>query len=207
MADLACHIRTTKNAHSLVSESIVAPGELHMAASYWGKETPRELFTYRGPRQRHIDLMKANGVSIWAMVRPDPIRLATGEQGDLDYFVETNGGEDWLAFGTPDDIVYWHPETGRLATARNRAFALGEELIGDACTFAMDQSLRIFADPFDWLRHGRKGIVVIRWEWAFDRLRYCPRIAIAEPLISIYQQHMQPVLPRLSVLTHELEAA
>jgi hypothetical protein len=181
---------------------------LLMVVPYWGDDTPRELFSYRGPRQRHIDLLKANGVSIWAMVRPDPIRLAIGERTSLDYFVEVGEGEEWIAFGAPGDIVYWHPETGRLATARNRAFALGEELIGNAFTYAMDQSLRIFTDPFDWLRHGRKGIVVLKWQWAFDRLRHCSSIAVPESLLDVYLQHMQPSpLPRLLVIPEGRAAA
>jgi hypothetical protein len=182
--------------------------ELLTATPYWGEGAPRELFSYRGPRQRHIDLLKANGVSIWAIIRPDPLRLAIGERTSLDFFVEVGEDEEWLAFGTPEDIVYWHPEAGRLTTARNRAFALGEEMIGNACTYAMDQSLRLFADPFDWLRHNRKGIVVLKWQWAFDRLRHCPSVAVPEPMLDCYLRHMQPSpLPRLLIIPERRIAA
>jgi len=173
--------------------------------------TPRELFDYPGPRQRHIDLLKANGVAIPAMIWPDPIRRARGGKVEGGFFldvVDDEIGEDWLAFGTSNDIIYWYPKTGELATAYGRAFALGEELITDAFTYSFDGSLVIYADPLEWLRNNRKGIVIVKWEWAFDRLRDCPRIAIPEDLVEIYQQHMQPrQMPQLFVITGERKAA
>ncbi len=48
---------------------------------------------------------------------------------------------------------------------------LGEALILNPGTTAFDRWLNIFADPLAWLRASRNGIVVLRWEWAFEQLR------------------------------------
>lgn len=170
--------------------------------------TPRERYEYGAPRKHHLNLLKSNGVTTALMIEPDVVRSTSGEKVDGGYFVVTDDGEDWLAFGTPNDIVYWHPETGNFATEFGKAFAIGEELTTEACTFAFDQSLRIFADLFDWLRHGRQGIVIVNWKHAFDRLRDCPRISIPESLVGEYRQHMRPPrMPKLFVITGKKEAA
>jgi hypothetical protein len=120
-------------------------------------------------------------------------------------FDETPAGKPFLAFHeeVPDDMVLWCPSTGELATLFGRAFALGEDNIVNAATYAFDTHLHLFADPMDWLRDGGNGAVVIDWSRAFDRLRDAPRLAVDETLLATYRAAMKPArLPELAVLTN-----
>lgn len=87
----------------------------------------------------------------------------------------TNGS---IAFfeETSDDLVLWHPQTGAVNSLAGRAFALGEDNIGNAATYAFDNYLAVHADPLEWLRDRSRGIVVLRWELAFDLLHGAPRL-------------------------------
>ena len=114
---------------------------------------------------------------------------------------EEGEGRPFLMFEEEYDFVFWQPRTGELATEMGRSFALGEELIDNPGTTALDQWLNIFADPLQWLQHERNGIVVLNWGDAFERLRDVTRIAVAETILSTYQKHMKPKhMPRLAVL-------
>jgi hypothetical protein len=43
---------------------------------------------------------------------------------------------------------------------------------------------------------------------AFDRLRDCPRIAVAEHLLPLYRRHMQPAsMPELLIIPEQRRAA
>src|SRR4051794_10034884 len=72
-------------------------------------------------------------------------------------------GAAWLGFEGPDDTVFWNASTGELATDLGRAFALGEDNISNPGTFAFDCNLNLFADPLNWLRAKRDGVVVLDW--------------------------------------------
>ena len=63
-----------------------------------------------------------------------------------------------------------------------------------------DKSLYIHGSPWGWLQDRARGIYIIDWPQAFDRLRDVPRLAVAEPLLGLYQNHMRPKLPELFVL-------
>lgn len=142
------------------------------------------------------------GVPSETLVALMPIRFATGRRAVDGIFEPHPTGSDFLVFdGHPDDIVYWSPRSGALATAVNRAFALGEENIHYAPTYALGASLAIHATPLEWLRDRCRGIVVLDWSQAFDRLRDAPRIAITSALMDTYKKHMRPVrMPVVSVL-------
>lgn len=130
-----------------------------------------------------------------------PLRIATGRRADDGIFEDDEGGHAFLVFEEPEDVVFWSPRTGEIATAFNRAFALGEEAIYDASTYSFDCHLNIFSDPLDWLRNRCDGCVVLDWRRAFDRLRDAPRIAISEDLLFLYKRHMRPPhLPEVSVI-------
>ena len=106
------------------------------------------------------------------------------------------------------DVVLWHPKTGQLESWLGNAFALGEDNIFNAGTYAFDNFLTVHSDPLDWLRGGGHGIVVLRWELAFDMLRDATRIAVSEQLLPAYRQHMKPRrLPELAVLASEQRLA
>ncbi|MGR9435371.1 hypothetical protein ACU8OP_10230 [Rhizobium leguminosarum] len=162
---------------------------------------------FGGLLQRDIEWLRACGVPMGAIIRPEPIRLAHGFKAHDGRFEIDANGPVWFAFIEPEDIVFWEPRSGALATMNGRAFALGERLIDTASTYSFGHCLKIYSNPLDWLRDGRDGCVVLNWRFAFDRLRYCPRIAIAECLLSVYDRHMQPVLPETFVLRKLQETA
>ncbi len=104
--------------------------------------------------------------------------------------------------------MLWQPTTGEIMVDDRRIFALGEDLIDDPSATALDQWLHIFATPLDWLRAARRGIVVLRWDLAFDMLRDVDRIALSEQLLGTYKQSMRPRrLPKLGVIQEASAAA
>ena len=68
----------------------------------------------------------------------------------------------------------------------NYGFALGEEQIDNTGLYSFEGCLSIHANPLEWLRASRDGIFVLDWCRAFDRLRYCPRIAVHQPCLAQY---------------------
>jgi hypothetical protein len=156
---------------------------------------------FGGLLQRDIDWLRACGVPMGAIIRPEPIRCAHGlRAADGRFEIEVNGPV-WFVFIEPEDYVFWRPGTSELATWTGRSFALGEAVIDDASTYALDGHLHLFQHPLAWLRRNRDGIVIVDWNLAFDRLRDCPRIKIAESLLPMYRKHMQPArMPALCLL-------
>jgi len=133
---------------------------------------------------------------------------ATGFAAADGLFESVDNAQRWLAFEEAEDTVFWQPRYGTIATYANRAFALGEAAINDPGTYALDCSLNIYADPLEWLRAERDGIVVLDWNVAFDRLRDAPRITIAERLLPLYRRHMKPAhTPELFVMLAGRRAA
>lgn len=155
------------------------------------------------PSQADLDALFRSGVSVMTLIRPEPMQIARGYKAHDGLFEPHPSGDRWYAFpvSAADDIVFWQMETGKNATWTGRAFALGEEIIGEASTYSFDCALNIFSDPLDWLRARRDGIVVLDWNRAFDRLRDAPRIAVAAEILPIYRRHMKPArLPENFVL-------
>ncbi|WP_244602960.1 hypothetical protein [Mesorhizobium delmotii] len=142
------------------------------------------------------------------MVNPLPILLARGERATDGRFEDVDTGPRWFVFEEAEDVVFWQPRTGQLATSMGRAFALGEDAIYNPGTFAFDNHLNIFADPLEWLRARRDGCIVLDWTRAFDRLRDCPRISVAEEVLLQYRRHMKPPhMPDVYVLASRRVAA
>jgi hypothetical protein len=142
------------------------------------------------------------------MIRPTITMMTSGvrhQDGRFDFVAD---GPRWLAFEEDEDFVFWQPRTGELATAEGRTFALGEALIDDAWTYSFDCSLNIFKSPLEWLQAKRDGIVVVDWPSAFDRLRDCPRVAVAEAMLFNYRRHMKPPrMPEVYVIPERSRAA
>lgn len=156
---------------------------------------------YPCPPQEILDWLIGLGIDPMALAKPLGVRFARGYRAHDGIFEDAADGGEWLVFEGPNDVIYWHPATGALATRWNRAFALGEEIIDQAATCSFDCNLNIFNDPIEWLRNMRDGIVVLDWDQAFERLRDCPRVAVAEKLLETYQRAMRPKhLPELFVL-------
>ena len=155
------------------------------------------------PAPADLTALTGQGVPAIALIRPNLMRIATGHKASDGRFEPDPSGNRWCAFEVEDvdDIVFWQPDTDALATWDGRAFALGQEVIGEAATYCFDCSLNIFASPLDWLQAKRDGIVVLDWTIAFDRLRDAPRIAIAESLLPIYRRYMKPArIPELLII-------
>jgi hypothetical protein len=155
-------------------------------------------------QQTHLDWLTSRGVDVLSVVSPTPVRLAHGRVAADGCFEPEPNGPGWLVFQEPGDWVFWQPRTREMATWLGRSFALSEELIFEAVTYAINGRLRIFASPLDWLKANRNGIVVIDWRRAFERLRDAPRLAVDEALMPLYWRHMKPPrLPQVQIVRHE----
>ncbi|RLP22753.1 hypothetical protein [Mesorhizobium sp. YM1C-6-2] len=160
------------------------------------------------PTQNEIDWLLSREVSTFALVRPMAIMVAVGDLGQDGHFEGADTGARWLAFEQERDLVLWQPRRRLLVSECRRAFALGEDIVDNPGTYAFDCNLNIFADPLEWLRANRDGIVIIDWRRAFDRLRDVPRVAIAEALLPTYRQAMRPGrMPELLVIPERRRAA
>jgi len=151
--------------------------------------------------QREIDWLLGQGVTTTALTCPEPVRIAHGYRDDIGTFEQDPTGEKWLAFPEEQDTIFWQPKSGELATWLGRNFALGEDLVDDAGYFSLGFPLFVFADPLQWLQHGRHGIVVIQWTGIFDRLRDHNRIEVDPRIREMFDRHFKPRrLPRISAL-------
>ncbi|WP_327205883.1 hypothetical protein [Rhizobium beringeri] len=155
---------------------------------------------------RHLTWLRAHGVPMAAIVQPEPVRLARGYRAADGRFEHFPSGPAWLVFLEPEDLIFWRPGTVEMATWNGRSFALGESVIDNAATFALGYPLNVFANPVDWLRAGRDGVVIIAWDRTFDRLRDCPHIAVVNALHAKLEHHLQPPrMPKISVLREMVE--
>lgn len=142
-----------------------------------------------------------------------PIKVARGYCADDGWFDVDPSGDPHFGIlvedrGGPVDVAFWHPRSGRVATLLHYGFAFGEEQIDNTGLYSFEGYLRIHANPLDWLRADRDGIFVLDWSRAFDRLRYCPRIAVPTCILNVYQQAMKPQeMPELFVLAEDRSAA
>jgi hypothetical protein len=78
--------------------------------------------------------------------------------------------DEW---GQTIDLVAWRLDSGAVATWRGEAVMLGEEQI-NATRLEVD-GLRAFPSPLEWLRAGRRGVVILdreraRWRLSDERL-------------------------------------
>lgn len=145
------------------------------------------------------------GVPAETVARMTGLRTVCGRRAPDGRLDRESAGNGFLAFfdETAEDVVFWCPRTDELATWRGRAFALGEDNIGNAGTYAFDTYLHIYPDPLAWLIDGGRGIVVVDWTLAFDMLRDAPRVAVDERLLPLYRRHMAPSTPDLAVLANQ----
>lgn len=129
-----------------------------------------------------LEWLFAHGVAPDAMAEPWPIRSARVVFDGLHGFDFTRDGEPAIIFKAEDcgeeiDLIAWQPRTEKLASWHGNTFCLGDlDQIDNPATYFMDGALRIHADPLDWLRASREGIVVLRRDFAYAHLRFCPRI-------------------------------
>ncbi|RVO82093.1 hypothetical protein CN084_04600 [Sinorhizobium medicae] len=165
------------------------------------------LADYGRPSQQHIDWLLDCGVPLEALTRPPLVLFARGVMAHDGCFENDADGEAWLVFPEATDCIFWQPRSGAVACWNGRCFALGEDVIHAAATYGFGGCLNVFANPLDWLRAKRDGIVILNWNLTFNRLRDCPRIAIAETLVNTLERHLKPPrVPEIFVLRQQ-EAA
>ncbi|MCP4182982.1 MAG: hypothetical protein GY761_06655, partial [Hyphomicrobiales bacterium] len=162
------------------------------SSSNWFCPPLPDYHNYHAPQQKHIDSFRVNGIPVEKLIHPAFIRRAVGTIGHDRRFDDDLNGSDHLAFREPEDFVYWNPETNKFGTWNGRAFALGECNIWNAGIYALDGKLSIYSNISDWLRDDRRGLIVLDWNRAFDKLRDCPRIEIQECLLPTYRKYMRP---------------
>ncbi|WP_026613410.1 hypothetical protein [Ensifer aridi] len=166
-----------------------------------------DLGGYNRPSQQHVDWLLGCGVPLKALTRPPMVLIAHGFKADDGCFEDDADGEPWLVFPEVADCIFWQPRSGAMASWNNRAFALGEDIVHAAATYSFGGCLNVFADPLDWLRANRDGVVILNWNLTYDRLRDCPRIAIDETLVNKLERHLKPPrVPEIFVLRQQ-EAA
>lgn len=154
-------------------------------------------------RQPHIDWLRQNSVAPESIVNPTIIELARGSKG-ADGIFEHGFGLEWFAIPLEGDVIYWRPKTGEMATEFGSVFALGQENIRNPGITALGGWLHINSSPLEWLQQGRKGLFILRWEWAFEQLRDVARVAVPEEMVDRYEKAMRPThVPEIGVIPRQ----
>ena len=99
-------------------------------------------------------------------------------------------------------------QTRSTRTRRGVATVLGQEWIDHAKD--TDTAVRLFGDPIEWLRNGRRGAVVVDWRAARYVLADVPDIACETELLAkqVERAMRQPApIPRLFVKEEATHAA
>jgi hypothetical protein len=106
------------------------------------------------------------------------------------------------------DLIATGLQTRTTRTREGIAMVLGQEWIDRAKDTGT--ALRLFGDPFAWLRNGRRGAVVVDWRTARYVLADVPVIACETELLAkqVERATRQPApLPRLFVKEEATHAA
>lgn len=127
------------------------------------------LMRGRLPSQAALDRMGQLGIKALSLFKPWSTQVDrvlfngeffefADEEADRGEHVFTMGV---ISVGGLNDVVAWHPATGRLAAWLGLGFALGEYQIADHLD---DNStgLAVYRSPVDWLRAECRGIVIVR---------------------------------------------
>ncbi|MDQ1198829.1 hypothetical protein QE435_004539 [Rhizobium sp. SORGH_AS 787] len=125
--------------------------------------------------------------------------IATGFRAADGRFEEASRGHQWLMFEEDEDTAFWCPFNNQTATLEGRAFALNERAIVRATTYSLGASLVIHGSVAKWILARGRGIFVLNWRHAFDKLRDAPRISCDDTIVSLYRSHMRP--ERMPVMT------
>ena len=131
------------------------------------------------PKKHQIAYLLELGISPWDIIQPEPLSVAIGRQAEGGFFDHQTPDDpkmaSWLAIQASYlefvDVVYAQPTTGEFACEYGRAWALGQDILENPGATALNQAIRVFPGVISWLRGGRQGLVIIRYEQLFDRLR------------------------------------
>lgn len=118
------------------------------------------------PPQAAIDWLVRQGVARLDLVRPWPVYVARVQfLADRRYAPVTFGTLAYvlpvLDDGAILDVVAWAPKTGETATRFGVGAMLGKGQIGCEGRGTTGLAMPIWRTPLNWLRAGRRGLVVI----------------------------------------------
>jgi hypothetical protein len=115
--------------------------------------------------QRAIDWLLGNRITISTIAMPWAVRSARVTFEPAGRYRPCPGlGHFAYIFAIIDDgivdLVAWSPGDDRLATRLGRGGALGQGQLGIDGVGTTDRPLLVWRTPLDWLRTGRRGVVI-----------------------------------------------
>jgi hypothetical protein len=152
----------------------------------------------RNLRQREIDRFAEFGISALDLGTPWPV-LADRVVFKDDFFLFADDvgekGEPVFTFVIISntgflDIAAWHPGSNRLAVWFGHGFALGERQIH--YPNPLIAGLPVFRSPMNWLRGGRRGIVIVRDDFTRVVVKSVP-LLVAED--DQHQRDLRKIFP------------
>jgi hypothetical protein len=181
------------------------------AAKWAGTDNPRVAATLGAvhrswglPDDRLIRWLLDQGVNEYAMLEPWPLG-GTRVRFDGYGFDVVLDGELAITFRVEDtdvlDIAAWAPQSGRLASWRGVAFALGQDSIFNPASYFTGSALRVHRTPLDWLKADRDGIVMVKPELTYAYLRNAQRLSFRDDsLARQVRRWIEPPKPRVQLL-------
>ncbi len=159
------------------------------------------------PSDNVVRWLIEQGISDAAMTSPWPPKEARVTFGDSHTFDFDDSGEPALIFRATDhgetiDLVAWQARSGRLASWRGVAFAIGDlDDVFNPATYFGGDSLLVHETPLQWLQAEREGIVILRQDLAHaflaDRQRIvCSNAAHARQI----ERWLEPPKPKVEIL-------
>ncbi len=141
------------------------------------------------------------------MAEPWPLRSSYVVFEGLYGFDFKRGGKPAIIIKAEDrgdevDLIAWQQSTGKFASWHGNTFCLGDlDQIANPATYFMDGALRVHTSPLEWLRAGREGIVILRRDFAYAHLRFCPRVRVAGATFGRQlERSIQPPKPTCKIL-------
>ena len=151
-------------------------------ASITEAEIGAEHLKGRSLAQKELDRFKSLGIDGLCLGTPWPV-LADRVVFSNNSFEFTRHVDDEssssayiigvLGFGGLIDLAAWEPASFHIASWLGRAFAISEQQIEAPHL----EPLPVWRSPLEWLRAGRRGIVILRPEIAWLRLADVPILA------------------------------
>ena len=142
-------------------------------------------------QQHVIDWLVAQDVPPLALGSGDNEPLKQADNGEIAILISAESG--------PLDVALWSARSGTAEALRGAAWAIGQDTALNPDVTALGGSLRIHKTPLQWLQANRRGIVILRWEGAFDGLRFVERVSLSKSLAPAYRQAMRPRCPILKI--------
>jgi hypothetical protein len=159
------------------------------------------------PTDDEIRWLLDQGIDGDAMALPYAIR-SSWVRFDRTTFDFNKDGEKAIIFRAVDgeavDLIAWQPRTGKITSWRGIAFCLGDvDQVFCPSTYFMDGMLSIHADPLEWLRADRAGIVIVNPRLTYAHFgRSSGRVFIPElSLAQRFKAWLRPPKSRVKIFT------